>query len=31
MIIFPLLWMISSWIPALLATRIDAAKILSEE
>jgi len=29
--IFPLLWMISSWIPALLATRIDAAKILSEE
>lgn len=29
--IFPLLWMISSWIPALLATRIDAARILSEE
>jgi len=29
--IFPLLWMISSWIPALLATRIDAAKTLSEE
>jgi len=28
--IFPLLWMISSWIPALLATRIDAARILSE-
>jgi putative ABC transport system permease protein len=30
-LIFPLLWMLSSWIPALLATRIDAAKILSEE
>lgn len=30
-VIFPLLWMISSWIPALLATRIDAAKTLSEE
>jgi len=29
--IFPLLWMISSWIPALLASRIDAAKTLSEE
>ena len=29
--IFPLLWMISSWIPALLATKIDAARILSEE
>ena len=29
--IFPLLWMISSWIPALLATRVDAARILSEE
>ncbi len=29
--IFPLLWMVSSWIPALLATRIDAARILSEE
>ena len=29
--IFPMLWMISSWIPALMATRIDAAKILSEE
>jgi ABC-type lipoprotein release transport system permease subunit len=27
----PLLWMLSSWIPALLATRIDAAKTLSEE
>jgi len=30
-VIFPLLWMLSSWIPALLSTRIDAAKILSEE
>ena len=30
-VIFPLLWMLSSWIPALLATRIDAAKILSDE
>jgi putative ABC transport system permease protein len=30
-LIFPLLWMLSSWIPALLATRIDAAKILNEE
>jgi putative ABC transport system permease protein len=29
--IFPLLWMLSSWIPALLASRLDAAKILSEE
>jgi putative ABC transport system permease protein len=29
--IFPLLWMISSWIPALLATRIDVANTLSEE
>lgn len=30
-VIFPLLWMLSSWIPALLATRIDAAKTLSQE
>jgi len=30
-VIFPLLWMLSSWIPALMATRFDAAKILSEE
>jgi putative ABC transport system permease protein len=29
--IFPLLWMLSSWIPALLASRLDAAKILSED
>ncbi len=27
----PLLWMLSSWIPALLATKIDAARTLSEE
>jgi ABC-type lipoprotein release transport system permease subunit len=30
-IIFPLLWMLSSWIPALIASRIDAAKTLSQE
>ncbi len=30
-VIFPLLWMLSSWIPALLAARIDAARTLSEE
>jgi len=30
-VIFPLLWMLSSWIPALIATRFDAARILSEE
>ena len=30
-VIFPLLWMISSWIPALLASRIDAARTLSQE
>ncbi len=30
-IIFPLLWMLSSWIPALVASRIDAAKTLSKE
>jgi putative ABC transport system permease protein len=29
--IFPLLWMLSSWIPALLASRLDAAKILSDD
>ena len=29
-VIFPLLWMLSSWIPALIATRIDAAKMLSD-
>jgi ABC-type lipoprotein release transport system permease subunit len=30
-ILFPFLWMISSWIPALIATKIDAAKTLSKE
>ncbi len=29
--IFPLLWMLSSWIPALLATQLDAAGTLSGE
>jgi ABC-type lipoprotein release transport system permease subunit len=28
---FPLLWMLSSWVPALIATKIDAAKTLSKE
>ncbi len=31
LLIFPFLWMLASWIPALLASRIDAARILSEE
>jgi len=31
LIIFPVLWMLSSWIPALSATQIDAAKTLSQE
>jgi len=30
-VIFPLLCMLGSWIPALIATRIDAAKTLSQE
>ncbi len=30
-ILFPFLWMLSSWIPALLATQVDAAKTLSKE
>ncbi|QGY46972.1 FtsX-like permease family protein [Maribellus comscasis] len=30
-LIFPVLWMLASWIPALLATQIDAAKTLSKE
>ncbi|RIH63795.1 ABC transporter permease [Mariniphaga sediminis] len=29
--IFPILWMLASWVPALLATQIDAAKTLSKE
>ena len=31
LLLFPLLLMIGSWIPALLASRIDAARTLSEE
>jgi len=31
LVIFPVLWMLSSWIPALFATQVDAAKTLSEE
>ena len=30
-LLFPLLWMLSSWVPALIATKIDAAKTLSKE
>jgi len=30
-LLFPVLWMLASWIPALLATQIDAAKTLSRE
>lgn len=30
-VLFPLLWMLASWIPALLAAQIDAAKTLSQE
>ncbi len=31
LLIFPVLWMLSSWIPALIASRIDAAETLSKE
>jgi len=31
MLFFPMLWMLSSWIPALMATQIDAARTLSSE
>lgn len=31
LIIFTILWMLSSWIPALLATQVDASKTLSQE
>ena len=31
MLFFPMLWMLSSWIPALTATQIDAARTLSSE
>jgi putative ABC transport system permease protein len=30
-VIFPVLWMLSSWIPALLATQVDVARTLSQE
>ncbi len=30
-LLFPFLWMLASWVPALLATQIDAAKTLSQE
>ncbi len=30
-VLFPVLWMLASWIPALVAARIDAARTLSEE
>ncbi|HBE43796.1 MAG TPA: hypothetical protein DDW27_21900 [Bacteroidales bacterium] len=30
-VIFPVLWMLASWVPALKATQIDAARTLSEE
>jgi putative ABC transport system permease protein len=30
-VLFPLLWMLSSWVPALIATKIDAARTLSKE
>ncbi len=30
-IIFPVLWMLSSWIPALIAAQIDASRTLSQE
>ena len=31
LLLFPLLWMLASWVPALIAARTDAAKSLSEE
>jgi len=31
LVIFPVLWMLASWIPALLATQVDAAGTLSGE
>ncbi|MBG0861007.1 MAG: FtsX-like permease family protein [Bacteroidales bacterium] len=31
LLIFPVLWMLSSWIPALIASQTDAAKVLAEE
>lgn len=31
LIVFPLLWMLAGWIPALIASQIDAAKTLAKE
>ncbi len=31
LVLFPFLWMLASWIPALIASKIDAARTLSEE
>lgn len=31
LVLFPVLWMLASWVPALIASRIDAARTLSEE
>lgn len=31
LVLFPLLWMMAGWAPALYATQVDAAKTLSEE
>jgi len=30
-VLFPVLWMLASWIPALKATQVDAARTLSQE
>jgi putative ABC transport system permease protein len=30
-VLFPVLWMLASWLPALMASQVDAAKILSQE
>jgi putative ABC transport system permease protein len=30
-VLFPVLWMVASWIPALKATQVDAARTLSQE
>jgi putative ABC transport system permease protein len=31
LVLFPVLWMLASWVPALIASRIDAARTLSQE
>jgi putative ABC transport system permease protein len=31
LVIFPVLWMLASWVPSLIASRIDAARTLSQE